>query len=291
MVAPPESGSAVGDAALTAESRDVRAPAAVRRPATTVAGQVRRQADLLLALAQSDLRARYGRGPLRLVKWLLDPFAVAGVYLLLVTFVRIRGGSAPGLSIACAIVPFQLIMSTVVSSMGAVNLRRSIILNMAFDRTLIPIASVLTETIAFAASLLLLAMMMAIYGIAPTVAALWLPLVLLVTVFLAVGCAYPMALLGVWFRELRPFFISFVRTMFFLAPGLVALVEIEGLANDLVRLNPLTGLFESFRDVLLYGQRPATWQLAYPVGFALVLLLAFVPIYRVEQRSFAKVVE
>ena len=60
--------------------------------------------DVLLALTESDLRARYGRGPWRLVKWLLDHFAVVGVYLLLVTVVLEREGRAPGLAIACAVV-------------------------------------------------------------------------------------------------------------------------------------------------------------------------------------------
>ena len=246
---------------------------------------------MLVALTESDLRARYGRGPLRMVKWLLDPFAVVGVYLMLTTFVLDRPGVAPGLSIACAVVPFTLVMGSIVNALGAVNLRRSIILNMSFDRSIIPLSGVLTETIAFTASLLLVAIMMVAYGIAPTLAVLWLPVVILAVILLAVSCGYFFALLGLWFRELRVFFISFVRTMFFLAPGLIALSEIHGRANDLVRLNPLTGLFESFRDVLIYGQRPAAWQLLIPVGFSIVMLLLFVPLYRYEQRDFAKVVE
>jgi hypothetical protein len=40
---------------------------------------LRRRAELLLALTESDLRARYGRGGVRLLKWLLDPFALVGV--------------------------------------------------------------------------------------------------------------------------------------------------------------------------------------------------------------------
>ena len=44
----------------------------------------------------SDLRARYGRGGLRSLKWLLDPYAAAGVYLILIAFVLHRHGAAPG---------------------------------------------------------------------------------------------------------------------------------------------------------------------------------------------------
>jgi lipopolysaccharide transport system permease protein len=247
--------------------------------------------DILLSLTMSDLRARYGRGAQRFVKWLLDPFALVGVYLLLVTIVLQTKGRAPGLSLACAVVPFQVLMSTVINAMMAVTTRRTIVLNMGFRRALIPFASALTETIAFAASFTLFVLMMAIYGIGPTTALVWLPVVVLVNIFFAVALAYPASLFGLWFRDLRNFGMSFVRTLFFLAPGLVPLSEIHGRAHDWLRLNPFTGLFEAYRDVFLFGRTPAAWELLYPSVCAAVLLLLFVPFYRSEQSQFAKIVE
>lgn len=247
--------------------------------------------DVLITMAEADLRSRYGRGPFRLVKWLLDPFALVGVYLLLVSFMLKRPGPAPGLSLACAVVPFQLIMSTVINATGVIAARRSIILNVAFERTLLPLATVLTETIALLASLSLFVVMMAAYRVAPTMSALWLPLAVLATIVLAAGFAYPAMLFGVWFRELRNFAISFVRVMFFLAPSLVPLSQTSGSASNLLRLNPFTGLFEAYRDALLLRQTPAPWELLYPIGFGVALLIIFVPIFRREQRQFAKVVE
>ena len=268
---------------------------AIARPASPLVearfAGLRRTWDPLVALTMSDLRVRYGRGPWKLLKWLLDPFAAVGVYLMLVTFVLNRPGRAPGLSVACAVVPFQLVMLTVVNSISAIRLRRSIILNGGFKRALIPIASVMTETIAFGASLTLLAVTMLAYGIAPTGAIVWLPVLLALNVVFAVSWAYPTALVGLWFPDLRIFAVSFVRTLFFLAPGVIALRQIHGNANELLRLNPLTGLFESYRNVLLYGQRPAAWMLLIPLGYATVLAATFVPIYLREQQHFAKVVE
>ena len=100
--------------------------------------------DLLRSLTEADLRFRYGRGPSRFVRWLMEPFALLGVYLLLVTFVLDRPGVAPGLSLAAVIVPFQLVISTVGNAMEAVPVRRPILLNMAFERNLIPVSSALT---------------------------------------------------------------------------------------------------------------------------------------------------
>jgi ABC-type polysaccharide/polyol phosphate export permease len=245
--------------------------------------------DGLITLALADLRDRFGRGPARVAKWLVDPYAVAGVYLVLVTFILDRGGEAPGLSVACAVVPFHLVLTSAVNSMRSVRDRRSLLLNLGFPRALLPPAVTLTEALGFAASLSLLAVMMAVYGIAPTVAVLWLVPTIAVTLLFAIALSYPATLFGVWYRDLLPFAISAMRVLYFLAPGIVALSEIQGDANELVRINPLTGIFEAYRDALLYGQAPAAWELLYPAGFALALLAVCAPIFRSEQRHFAKV--
>jgi lipopolysaccharide transport system permease protein len=133
--------------------------------------------------------------------------------------------------------------------------------------------------------------MMAAYGVAPTLAILWLPVVIGVTVLLAVSIAYPASLVGLWYGDLRTFVVSAVRTLFFVAPGLVALDQVPAGAQEWLKLNPLTGIFEAYRSVLLYGHRPAAWQLLYPTVFAVGLLGLVVPLYRREQRQFAKLVE
>ena len=59
-----------------------------------------------------------------------------------------RGDEATGLSLACAIVPFQLVVTSVDQRVSGGALRGSIILNMGFPRLLIPVSSVVTETVA-----------------------------------------------------------------------------------------------------------------------------------------------
>lgn len=254
-------------------------------------GAVREILDQLRVLTASDLRVRYGRGGWHFVKWLIDPFALTGVYMLMVVFIFYRRGYATGLSLACSIIPFQLVTMTVANSLGVVQMRRSIIANMRFRRALLPISAALTEAVGFGASLTLLALMMAIYGVAPTAAIVWLPIALALTLVFGIAVAYPVALLGVWAPDLRPLMMSLVRMAYYLAPGLVVLAAIRGRTNDLVRANPLTGLFEAMRHAVLYRSSPPAWELLYPLGVAVVLLIVFVPIYLREQRHFAKVLE
>jgi len=247
--------------------------------------------DILVSMTRADLSARYGRGRWRILRWLLEPFALLGIYLVFVAVVLNRPGTATGLSLACAVVPFQLLITTVTSALPSITTRRSIILNMTFNRTLIPVATTFTEVAVFTASFSLIALMMAIYGVPPKLSIVWLPLAVAVNVLLALGLAFPAALLGLWFRELRVFVISFMRALFFLAPSLVPHSVTGGVAYDLLKLNPLTGLFDTYRDVFLNDRAPAAWALLYPAGFALVLLAITLPLYTREQHQFAKVVE
>jgi lipopolysaccharide transport system permease protein len=247
--------------------------------------------EQLLVLTSSDLRARYGRGRWQLVKWLIDPFALVGVYLLMVLFIFYRRPYAVGLSLACSIIPFQMITMTVQGSIESVRQRAAILGNMDFRRMLLPISTTLTEACGFAASLTLLALMMAVYGIAPTVQILWLPAGLAITILLGIAVAYPITLLGIWAPDIRGIILSINRSAYYLAPGLVTLAAINGRTNTLVRLNPLTGLFELLRHAVLYRTPPPAWELLVPIGWAILILLIFVPIYNREQRHFAKVLE
>jgi lipopolysaccharide transport system permease protein len=278
----------LGPVAQVAAETD-RRPLRLRDVTRRAVRSVLRWLNVLRALTEADLRFRYGRGPGRIARWLLEPFALVGVYLLLISFVLNRPGEAPGLSLACAVVPFQLVMNTVSNAMNAVHIRRGIVLNIGFDRKLIPFSATLSESASFVASFLVVVVMMIAYRVAPTVYLAWLPLVVLVNLYLALAAAYAATLLGLWLWEFKPFLLSFVRMLFFLGPGLVPLSETSPSVEKLIRLNPLTAMFESYRDVFLYGRSPAAWQFLYPIVISSLLLVVFVPMFRSEQRHFAKV--
>jgi lipopolysaccharide transport system permease protein len=252
--------------------------------------RARRHLEVLSVLAVSDLQMRYGRGGIRALKWILDPYAALGIYLLLVALILNRSGGDPGLSLACAIVPFQLVTTTFAASLRAVALRSTIIVNMAFPRGLIPLSPLATELIAFCATLTLLPLMMIIYGVPPTAAILWLPVAIAITAAFAAALSYPATLLGLWYPELTVFAGSFVRALFFLAPGLVALDQITGKIRDVMPYNPFTGLFEMFRNAVLYGQSPAAWEVLSPLAAGAIVVAIFLPLYRREQPYLAKLV-
>ena len=252
-------------------------------------GRLRRRADVLVALTRSDLKIRYGRGYWQLVNWFVNPFAQVGIYVLLRLVLSREARTAP-LSVACAVVPFQILVLTVESSMSAVSLREPVLLNRWFDRVLMAPSTVMTESVAFGASFALFPITMVIGGVAPGWHLLWLPVVMAVNLLLALGLAWPATLLGTWYPSLRVIASQVVRILFFAASGIIALREMSPDVARWVRLNPLTGLFESYRRTLLYNEPLSLAEIGYPAAVGLALTLLFAPVFRREQRHFAKLV-
>lgn len=261
----------------------------IPRPAV-LRSRARARWEVLLTLAIAQLRDRFGRGGWQLVKWLLDPYAATGVYMLFVAFIVDRGTGQEGLVVACAVIPFQLFLQAILAGLRTVRERASLIQNLSFPRDLLPAAVTITEAIGFAASLTLLPLMMIAYSVGPTAAMVWLPAVLGLNLVLGLAGAYIGTLFGTWYRELSTFFVSGVRIMLFLAPGVVALSEITGRANDLVRINPLTGLFEAYRSVIIAGEAPALWEFGYPLVFSVIVFAICVPLMGREAPHLAKIV-
>ena len=85
--------------------------------------------------------------------------------------------------------------------------------------------------------------------------------------------------------------ISAVRTLFFVAPGLVALDQVPEGAQKWLKLNPLTGIFESYRSVLLYGIARPRGSCSTRASSPSSCSRSCMPLYRREQRQFAKLVE
>ena len=201
-------------------------------------------------------------------------------------------GEAVGLSIACAVVPFQIVLLSSTSAMRRVSLREPILLNRRFDRMLMPPSAVLTETLAFAASFVMFPLMMAIY---------WRR----TDGRIAVACPWswrrprcwrwawrgPRRCSGVWAPNLQALASSGAAHPVLRRPGPRRAVRGLGRASyDWIVFNPLSGLFEVVSARLPLRRRPRVLAARLSDRLGLLLMALFLPLYRREQRHFAKLV-
>src|SRR5260370_8360522 len=88
-----------------------------------------------------------------------------------------------------------------------------------FPRLILPISAALSGLVDFAIGFVVLALFTLAYGLRPTLAALWLPALLTLAVFTALGVGLWLSALNPLYRALRSPFPSLIHFLLFPSPS------------------------------------------------------------------------
>ena len=255
----------------------------------TVARDQARDRDVLAALTLADLQERRGLTVSGLLKWALEPLSYMAVYVAVFQLALGRDRFAYPLFLMCALVPWRYFTGVTTSATQIVRSHTAPLLNIGIRGNTLPLVVMATEGASFLIALALFPPMMAYYGVGFSPALLWLPVIIAILVVLMTGPAYVLAVFGLYFPDYRGVVQNLVRIGFFASTGLFTVDEVaNGGVETVIRANPFSGVFESFRAVILEGQAPAAKDLLYPLAVGVLLLPAGLGLYRWRRARFAK---
>ena len=258
-------------------------------PTAGAPSTARRSWDVLVTLTFADLRDSRDLSALGLLKWLLEPLAALAAYLGLVAGVLGHTERAYPLFILIALIPFRYFSGAISSGLTVVPSYRRIIAAYPLPRGVIPLVPVAAEGASFLISLLLVVPFAVYFGTGLSMALLWLPVVLAVLAVLTAGPVYLAAVYGLYLPDFRGVAQNLLRLSFLTSSGLVALRRVPG--ENLPRLfqaNPLSGIFDAFRAIVIAEHAPVAADLLYPLGVGLVLLAAGLLAYVSCEHHFPK---
>jgi lipopolysaccharide transport system permease protein len=171
------------------------------------------------------------------------------------------------------------------SLVGSANLIKKVY----FPRLVVPISAVLGGLPDFVISFTVLIIMMIFYGISPSPAVVWLPLLLILAFITALGVGLWFSTLNVEYRDVR-YIIPFVTQFWLFATPIAYPASLLSEPwRTLYGLNPMAGVVEGFRWALLGTPRPGFMILVSALASILVLLGGAFYFRRME-RNFADVV-
>jgi len=96
--------------------------------------------------------------------------------------------------------------------------------------------------------------------------------VVAVQFLLMLGLAYPLSVWGLNYRNLPNLMSNILRLWFYLSPGIYTLDSLSPRFRGLMRLNPLTGIFDGYRRAIITHRAP-DWTLAYTAAIGLVAVV------------------
>jgi lipopolysaccharide transport system permease protein len=146
----------------------------------------------------------------------------------------------------------------------------------------------------FLAAALVLAGMLAWYGIAPTPWLLMIPVLLVIQIALILGLSMITSALNVSFRDLAPVVTLGLQVWLYVTPVSYSLelarTALPASLWPIYVLNPMVGLIDAFRAVTAHGRAPDWELLAISTAMSgFILLVAYVYFKRAE-RAFADII-
>jgi lipopolysaccharide transport system permease protein len=234
--------------------------------------------DLLVTLTRVQFRLRYRQSFMGLAWAALPPLATLGAgFLVFHRVADVQGnGSAYAVATMAALIPWTFFAHSLTLGVPAVVQAQPVVTRLPFSRAVLPLSMVGTSLIdLLVACGIFIAFTLAAGNGIPVTAA-WFPVLLAIEIALIAGIALLGSAINTFARDIRLMVPIAVQLWLLVTPVMYPLSAVPRDLRSLYLLNPMTGIVESFRRVLVLGRGPEL-ELVLPalVGAAIALMVGW----------------
>jgi teichoic acid transport system permease protein len=239
-------------------------------------------------LSRTKLRAQHFNTVFGQLWLVLNPLMLAGVYFILVDILR-GGDNRPGFfaHLVAGIFAYHLVSDAVRDGTKAVVSGGRLILNSAFPRVLLPVASVISAAKRFVPTMVIYVPIHIASDLGAEPGLLWVIPLLALLLVMASGLAMIVSALQVYFRDLKNLMPYLLRVWLFASPVLYFADQMPEKYRFLLDVNPLGQLLSAWSDVINLGQAPSTHELIVASAWAFGLLIIGFLFFVSREREFA----
>jgi lipopolysaccharide transport system permease protein len=247
--------------------------------------------ELVWAFGFRDLKVRYRQTAVGLAWAVLQPLMTVIVFGVLVSW--LRGSASDGkvpyvVTSLCGMVPWQFFAAATTQATLSIAMNGQLIKKIYFPRVILPLSAFVPASIDFLVSFMMLAIVMLFFGIVPGPQILLLPLVLAATLVVSAAFALWLSAVNGIYRDVQ-FAVPFVLQLGMMISPVV--YETEAVVPErwrsLYYLNPLAGLLQVYRWMLLGAELPALGSLLTSAAAVCLLLVSGMFYFRRMERFFA----
>ncbi|MCK9985534.1 MAG: lipopolysaccharide transport system permease protein [Azoarcus sp.] len=243
--------------------------------------------ELVAALAWKNVAVRYKQSYMGILWAVLKPVVLVIIFVILRSIVGIDSGTIPYPVLTyCALTIWIFFQESASEGVNSVVGNTNLIRKIYFPREVFPLTSVVTKLVELCIGLVILAGLMAWYGMAPNWQMLWIPALVLYAILAALTIAFVGAALNVYYRDIAAALPVLLSLMMYMSPVIYPLqlvrdkLLVQHAGGDwsqalylIFTLNPLAGLIDAFQNVTLRGLPPD----AEAILPGLVLTLGLLP--------------
>lgn len=236
----------------------------------------------IISSIKTEFRSRFARSSLGGIWMILHPLAQVAIYALVLS--AVLAAKLPGINsqyayaiyLMAGILGWSLFAEVFGRSLGVFVDNGNLLKKMAFPKIALPL--IVTGS-ALVNNLLLFGAILVVFGLLghlPSLALLWLPLLLVTTLALALGLGLALGIINVFVRDIGQIVPILLQFWFWLTPVVYVSSLIPEKYHSVMMLNPMSGIVMGYQSILVYNKVPDMSMLIYPLTIALGALgLAF----------------
>ena len=252
--------------------------------------------DLLLTLAQRDVKLRYRQTAVGALWVVLQPLLAAGIFSLVFgKLAKFPSDGVPYFVFSYAgLLGWNVFSGTVVKVSASLVQNSNLISKVYFPRLILPLSMMFSTLIDFAVAATLLPVLMLIAHVAPGLSLLTLPIWFVLILMLALGIGMHTAALAVTYRDVQYVIPVLMQFLLYASPVAFpltfALAKLPPAFQSFYFLNPLAGLLQAFRWSLLgHGTLPLV-PVAYAAAVSILVFFGGAYSFKKMERKFADVI-
>jgi homopolymeric O-antigen transport system permease protein len=247
--------------------------------------------ELFMNLTRREVKGRYSQSLFGAGWAIAQPLATMAVFTLV--FARLgkmpSGGAPYPLFAYAALVPWFFFSNSVMSGTMSLVTYRNIVTKTYFPREIVPLAQVGSRLVDITAASGLYVLLMLYYQLAVTRWAALIPLFLLLLVLFTVGVTLATSAINVFYRDVNPVVQIGLQLWLYLTPVAYPLEAVENYRWFFL-LNPLTGVVEGLRAVLVFGREPEWGVVAISAGLIVTIFVGALILFKSTDKYFADVI-
>lgn len=255
--------------------------------------------DLVFLFVWRDFVARYKQTILGPLWYIIQPLIMSFVFTGVFSHVANMPTDdlPPTLFYLCGLLPWNYFSQTFTSTSGTLTANAGLFGKVYFPRLTVPIASVMSNLIAFAIQLLSFFAVYIIYRVTHPNSdltlhwqAIFLPVVLLQVAALSLGAGLWLTALTAKFRDFTVLTGFLLQIWMYVTPIIYPLAQVPEKWRPYVALNPMAVPVEAFRLLLLGEGSLSPLLIGISTGITLLVLATGVLIFQRVEKTFVDVV-
>jgi lipopolysaccharide transport system permease protein len=248
--------------------------------------------DLLWLWTLREVQVRYKQSLLGVAWAVLQPLALTVIFTLVFSrLIEIDTGGIPyPLFSYVALAPWTFFTTSLNFGIGSLVNNMNLVTKIYFPREILPLASIGAAFVDFLVSVLILAGMLLLYGITPGATVLWIVPLLLIQFALTVAVVLLGSAFLVFFRDVRFVVPLLIQVWMYATPIIYPLASVPPRFRPWYFINPMAGIIDGYRRVLLTGQAPLQEGLLTGIITTLVLLGCGYIFFKRSEHVFADLI-